>query len=640
MSEESKQIIVFDGFELDISKRRLSRGDEVLPLNAKAFDVLTYLAQNAGRIVTKEEILNAVWENQFVEEANLAVQISQLRKILGEKKENPRVLVTVPGKGYEFIAEIEYATPELSSESDDVGTETSDLQEFPTLAPEPAPDAEAMQGKKKPVYLHLVGAGILFLIIGAFSYKYFFAPSETSAVRSIAILPFTNGNDNVEAEYLSDGLSESLTFSLSGLPELRVASRNSAFRYKGRKIDAQTIGKELNVEAVLMGNVVNFGDRVSVSTELVSTADNSVIWGEKFVQPVSDIEFLQRDIAQMISGRLRLRLSGANETRLFESPTQNSEAYQSYLLGRYHLNKLTDEGFLKARDYFQQAVALDPNYAQAYAGLADAYNRLSGWNAIPQSDGFPKAKQAAIRALEINDRLAEAHIALGTIKLFYEWDWAGAESSFQKALEINPDHPDAHQMYSIYLTRMGRFDESLAEMRRAQQLDPLSLDKLAGIGEIFYYRRQFDQAAAQYEKILEIEPESGFIFWSLGNVYIQQKQNRKAIEVYQKAIPLSGGSPDEPASLAFAYAVSENRQEARKILEDLKRRSQKSYVSPVIIAFIHIGLGEKDEAFQWLEKAYEERDSILTLLKVEPIFDDLRPDARFSKLMKKVGFSD
>lgn len=647
MDGESKQKIYFAEFVLDKGKRRLLRGEEIVPLNAKAFDVLSFLTENAGRVVTKEEILNTVWENQFVEEANLAVQISQLRKALGEQKDNPRFLVTVPGKGYEFIADVEFGEDSLFEEN----AELSRVEDDPERFSAPVEESELEQRKvapriptqkrksKKTFYaLAVLTFAVLAAVTGIAVYRYFSDVSPAD-VTSLAVLPFINESDNSETEYLSDGLSESVTFSLSGLPELRVMSRNSSFRYKGKDTDAKTIGKELNVKAVLMGRVSQLGDRISVSAELVSTADNSVIWGEQFTRKMSDIELLQTDIAQAISQKLRFKLSGADETRLARSQTENAEAYRLYLLGRYQLNKLTDEGFFKARDYFQQAIELDPAYALAYTGLADAYNRLSGWNALSPKEGFPKARAAALKALEIDNQLSEAYTTLGTVKLFYEWDWTGAESDLRKAIEINPNNSDARQMFGYYLMFTGRFDEALEEMRRANQLDPLSLDKIAGIGDVLFFKREYDEAIAQYRKILNMEPNSGFAHWALGNVYTQKGMYKEAIESYQKAIPLSGDSPDEPASLGFVYAISGRKPEARQIVEDLKNRSANAYVSPVVISFVYIGLDEKEQAFEWLEKAYTERDSLLTLLKVEPAFDRLRSDPRFSDLMRRVGFS-
>ncbi len=634
MNSEPKKTIRFAEFELDANKRRLLREGKPLALNAKAFDVLVFLAENAGRVVLKEEVLNAVWENQFVEEANLAVQISALRKALGERTDAPRFLVTIPGKGYEFIADIQNGDEDVSIASRQTGRVVIDEKIEETQI------ADAKQfAKRKPQIRKAVFAFVglaLLVLIGFVGFRYFNDAPKTP-INSLAVLPFVNQNNDANTEYLSDGLAESVIYSLSQISELRVMSGNSSFRYKGKETDAKTIGGELNVQAILTGRIVQFGDTLSVSVELVSASDNSVIWGERFARQMSDVEKLQTDIAQVTLQKLRLKLSGANEQRFKKPQTENSEAYQLYLTGRYHLNRFTDDGFLKGREYFQQAIDKDPNYALAYVGLADSYNRLSGWNALSPKEGFPKARVAAAKALELDDELAEAHTALGTVKLFYDWDWQGAEREFRRAIEINPSYADAHQMYSFYLSATGRFDEALAEMRRAQELDPLSLEKIAGAGDILRYQRQYDQAIEQYQKALEMDSNSGFAHWAMGNAYVNKGMYQEAIAEYQKAIPLSGDSPDEPASLGYAYALSGRRQEALQIIDDLKWQSKRSYISPTLIAIVYTGLGEKEQAFKWLDKAYNGQDSNLVYLKVDPMFDNLRSDPRYADLLRRVG---
>lgn len=488
--------------------------------------------------------------------------------------------------------------------------------------------------RRKGVFL--TAAAVLILAVTAAAYFYFAHPKKTT-INSIAILPFVNVGADPNTEYLSDGITESLINSLSQVPNLRMIARSSVFRYKGRETDPQTVGRELDVQAVLMGRVVRHADGLSISVELVNVRDNSHLWGEQYDRKLSDLLALQKEIAKEISEKLRVRLTGEEQKRVTKSYTDNAEAYDFYLKGRYHLNRLTDEGFMKGRDYFQQAIDKDPNYALAYAGLADAYNRLSGFNALPPREGFPKARAAAMKALELDDKLAEAHTILGAVNLFYDWDWSGAEREFKRAVEINQSYSDAHQMYGYYLSAMGRFDEALYEMRRAQELDPLSLEKIAGIGDILSYRRQYDQALEQYQKALEMDPNSGYTHWSIGNVYVQKGRYEEAIAEYQKSIPLSGDSPDEPASLGYAYGLSGKRREAHQVIDELKERSKRSYISPTLIAIIYTGLGEKDQAFAWLDKAYDGRDFILVLLKVEPMFDSLRSDPRFAALMRRVG---
>ena len=478
---------------------------------------------------------------------------------------------------------------------------------------------------------------LVLMILAIIGVGIYLLTAQRGTVDSIAVLPFVNVGADPDMEYLSDGITESLINSLSGLPNLRVMSRTSVFRYKGRETDVETIGRELKVKAVLTGRIVQRGDDLAISVELVNARDNSHIWGEQYNRKFSDILAVQGEIARDISEKLQVRLTGEERQRLTQRYTENAEAYQLYLKGRYHLNRLTDDGFMKGRDYFQQAIDRDPNYALAYVGLADAYNMLSGFNVLSPKDSYPRARAAAMKALELDDKLAEAHTSLGTIKHFYDWDWSGAEREFKRAIEINPRYSDAHQMYSYYLSAMGRFDEALAEMGRAQELDPLSLAKIAGIGEIFYYQRQYDRAIEQYRRALEMDPNSGFAHWALGNVYVQKGVYEEAIAEYQKSIPLSGDSPDEPASLGYAYALSGKRREAQAVIDELQERSKRRYISPTVIAFIYAGLGEKDQAFALLDKAHSERDGILVLLKVEPMFNSLRSDPRFADLIGRVG---
>ncbi len=305
--------------------------------------------------------------------------------------------------------------------------------------------------------------------------------------------------------------------------------------------------------------------------------------------------------------------------------------------GRYHLNRLTDDGFFKGRDYFQQAIDKDPNYALAYAGLADSYNMLGGFDALAPAEAYPKAREAAEKALKLDESLAEAHTALAMVKLAYDWEFPAAAREFQRALEIDPSYSDAHKMNSYYLAAMGRFDEALREMKRAQELDPLSLEKIAGTGEILYYQHQYDQAIEQYRKALEMDPNSGFVHWALGRPFMAQGKYDEAIVEFQKAIPLSGDSPDETAELARAYALSGRRDKAQKILEELKRQSEHKHVAPTVMAAIYGALGDKTQAFASLNKAFNERDFLLVLLNVEPMFDPLRSDSRFVELSRRVG---
>jgi Serine/threonine protein kinase len=488
----------------------------------------------------------------------------------------------------------------------------------------------------------IVGLTILAVFLVGLALAIYFSRREPTlpnvSIKSIAVLPFKPLVAGSRDEALELGMADTLINKLSNIKEVNVRPLSAVRQYTGLQQDAATAGREQKVDAVLDGSIQRSGEKIRVTVRFVRVADGHEIWSEQFDEKLTDIFSVQDSVSSKVSGLLAITLTGDEKERLTKRQTGDVEAYQLYLIGRFHLNRLTDDGIWKGRDYFQKAIDKDPNYALAYAGMADAYNRLSGFNVISPREGFPRARVAALKALELDDKLAEAHATLAVVKLLYDWDWTGAEGEFKRALEINPSYSDGHQSYGNYLSQvMGRYDEALTEMRRAQELDPLSVEKSVGIGDVFFYQRRYDQALEQYQKVLEMDPNSGFTHWALGNVYLQKKSYEEAIAEYQKAIPLSGDSPDEPASLACAYALSGKRQAAQLILDDLNNRSKRRYISPAVIAFIYAALGEKDEAFRLLENAFEGRDFILVLLNEAPQFDGLRSDARFADLVRRVG---
>jgi tetratricopeptide (TPR) repeat protein len=415
-------------------------------------------------------------------------------------------------------------------------------------------------------------------------------------------------------------------------------SRDSAFRFRESPINAQVIGRELGVDSILTGRVRRTADIVSVSAELISVKDNSVIWGEQFDRRMSDVSAVQVDIARAISRELKLKLS--SDLLAPDSKPINADAYRQYLIGRHYLHQSTDDGFSKGRDAFRQAIEKDPEYALAYAGLADAYNMLCGWGAMAPNEGYPLAKAAGLRALELDETLAEAHTSLGVAKLFYDADWTGAERELKRALELNPNNADAQLMYGYELMLLGRFDEARPYMERARELDPLSIVKVISIGNISYFRRDFEAARQVYEQALGMDQNSGLAHWSLGNALLASGRNEEAISAFEKAITLSGDSPDEPASLGLAYALSGNESGARRIIETLSDRSSKIYIPPALTATIHGALGERDRAFELMEQAFRQRDSLLVYLKVDPVFDSLRDDPRFPGLLSRLGLTN
>jgi serine/threonine protein kinase/Flp pilus assembly protein TadD len=454
----------------------------------------------------------------------------------------------------------------------------------------------------------------------------------------LAVLPFVNGSADPNAEYLSDGITESLINSLSRLPNLKVMSRDSAFRYKGKDTDAQTVARDLGVRTVLKGRVTQHGSNLAISAELIDATDNSHIWGQQFSRKPADIFALQEKIAKEITKALRLRLTGQEEKSLARTYTTNPEAYRGYLQGRYWWNKRTEDGFNKGIECFQQAIAKDPRYALAYCGLADCYSMHANYGFLPPKTGYSKANDAALKALELDDTLSEAHVSLGFIKADYTWDWAGAEKEFQRAIALNPNYGTAHQWCGYALWKTGRFEESIAEHRRALELDPLSLPVNRNLGLAYYLARQYDLAIAQLRKTREMDP--GFVLTReyIGLAYLEKGLYKEAIAECEEAAAPVSASPYAISALGYVYAVSGKKAEAQIVLNRLKSVSEQKYISSRFVASIHAGLGEKEKALESLKAAYEDRSlEIGPGIIADPTCDSLREEPGFQDLLRGMG---
>lgn len=464
-------------------------------------------------------------------------------------------------------------------------------------------------------------------------------PPTGTVVDSLAVLPFVNSSDDSELDYLSEGITESLINSLSQIPSLRIMARSTVFRYQGKDLDPQIIGRELSVRAVVLGRLAFRSQRLVIAAELVNVQDGSLLWGDRYNRTSKDIFAVQEDISGEISEKLRMKLSGDEKRRLRKRHTENTQAYQSYLKGRFHWNKRTGNGLRLAIEYFQKAIEEDPTYALAYSGLADCHNLVSLYSAVPPRDAMPKAKAAALRALEIDGSLAEAQTSLAYVQLYYDWDWPAADRGFRRAMELNPNYATAHHWYHEYLTAMGRFEEEQAQIVRAKELDPLSLIINAESGWGLYYAREFERAARHLDRTLKMDAHFPVAHFILGLVYQQQGNFEGAIAELQRAIELISGSPFALAIgvLGHAYARSGSLEQARAQLERLRELARKDYVPAYAFALVHIGLGDKDPAFASLRDAFEERYDRLIYLKVDPLFDDLRSDPRFEDLIGKIG---
>ncbi|HEX8921993.1 MAG TPA: tetratricopeptide repeat protein, partial [Pyrinomonadaceae bacterium] len=452
---------------------------------------------------------------------------------------------------------------------------------------------------------------------------------------SLAVLPLANANADPGTEYLSDGITESIINTLSQLPQLKVMARATVFRYKGKEVDVQEVRRDLNVRAVLMGRVLQFGDNLIIKTELVDTLDGSQLWGDEYRRKAADIFEVQEEISKEISEKLRIKLTGEEKKLLGKRYTDNTEAYRLYLKGRFCLSKTTKEALHNAIKHFRQAIEIDPDYALAYAGLADAYYALSS-NHVPANEAMPKALAAAEQALRMDDTLSEAHASLGLVKAFYEWDWAGAEGEYRRAIELNPGYASAHHWYGWYLALMGRLNEAIAEIKQANELDPLSLEINSDLGLSFFFARQYERAIEQFEKALEMDPNSIWTRFFMGWAREQKGDYAEAIKDYQKAAQLDD-SPLIMAALGHTYVMAGQRDEALAVLEEMKQLAARRHVSSYHFAIIQAALGEKDEAFAWLEKSYSAREEALVWLKVDPRLDTMRTDRRFIDLQRRVG---
>jgi TolB-like protein/Flp pilus assembly protein TadD len=468
------------------------------------------------------------------------------------------------------------------------------------------------------------------------TYSRYFARGNKGGITSIAVLPFANETGDPSAEYLSDGISESLINSLSQLPGIKVIARSSVFKFKGKEVDVKDVANSLGVGAILTGRITQRGENLSISVELVNASDKTQMWGEQYNRKMSDLLSTQREIVSEIVENLKPKVSSA-EKAAPKHYTESNEAYQLYLKGRFHWEKRTAEALNKAIEYFNQAIEKDPRFALAYAGLADCY--VVPANRLAPREAMPKAKAAALRALELDETLAEAHVSLGRVLAAFDWNWTSAEKEYKRAIQLNPRYAVAHQWYGGLLAVMGRTSEAIEERRRAQELEPLSLTINFELGLGFYYGRDYDQAIEQFQKTLELDQNFPAARNFLPAAYEQKGMYNEAIVEFKKSIPLTAAAEStlSKAGLGHVYALTGKKSEARLLLDDLKQLSTHEYVSATNVALIYAGLGGKDQAFAWLDKALEQRAFQLQWIKLDPRWDNLRSDSRFQDLLRRIG---
>src|SRR6266702_813045 len=572
---DSHSTLRFGEFELDISAYELRRGGQPVHLERQPMDLLILLVQRHRQLVWRADIAKRLWDpGVFVDvEMGVNTAIRKVRQALRDSRESPAFIETISGKGYRFIA---------------------------------------------PVNAVLLGR-------------------HQEAIESVAVLPFANDSADPDGEYLSDGITETLMNSLSQIWNLRVVARNTVFRYKGKDIDPQKAGNDLHVRAVVSGRLLQRGNTLIVRAELMNVATGGQLWVCQYNRKPEDVFALQDDLSREISEKLRLQLTGEERQRLMKRYTEDSEAYRLYLKGRYHWNKRSPEGLQKAVEYFRKALDKDPAYSLAYAGLADTYAHLSFFNVVASREAMPKAKTAAEQGLEIDKDLAEAHVSLGYISFTYEGDWPAAGKHFEQALTLNPAYSRAHTFYAFYLSSLGRSEEALEVAKRALDLDPASPAVSHSLAVQLYLARKFDNAIAQVHKTLELDPNFAISYELLGEVYISRGMYRESLSELEKYSALSQSGAASLALLGYSHARLGERKESLQVIEALKAASKQSLVPAFSFAVVYAGLEDKDQAFSWLEKAYDERFNRLAYLKVEALWDPLRSDSRFADLLRRVG---
>jgi TolB-like protein/Tfp pilus assembly protein PilF len=572
---DSQSTLRFGEFELDISAYELRRGGQPVHLERQPMDLLILLVERHRQIVWRADIAKRLWDpGVFVDiEMGVNTAIRKVRQALRDSRGSPAFIETISGKGYRFIAPVD----------------------------------EVLLGRPQ------------------------------GAIESVAVLPFANDSADPDGEYLSDGITETLINNLSQIWNLRVVARSTVFRYEGKDIDPQRAGNDLHVRAVVSGRLLQHGNTLIVRAELMDVATGAQLWGGQYKRKAEDVFALQDDLSREISEKLRLQLTGDEKQRLTKRYTEDAEAYRLYLKGRYHWNKRSPEGLQKAVEYFRQALDKDPAYSLAYAGLADTYAHLSFFNVVAPREAMPKAKAAAVKGLEIDEDLAEAHVSLGYVSFTYDGDWPAAGKHFVQALTLNPAYSSTHTFYALYLSSLGRSEEALEVAKRALDLDPASPAVSHSLAVQLYLARKFDRAVEQTNHTLEMDANFAISYAVLGEVYLAKGMYREGLPALEKYSTLSRRSATSLAFLGYSYARLGEREEALRMIEELKAASKQNLVPALFVALVYAGLENKDQAFIWLDKAYEERFNRLAYLKVEALWDSLRSDPRFADLLRRVG---
>jgi TolB-like protein/DNA-binding winged helix-turn-helix (wHTH) protein/Flp pilus assembly protein TadD len=627
----------FGIFEVDLRAGELRKHGLRVRLQEQPFKVLAMLLERSGEVVTREELQKKLWPaDTFVDfDHGLNKVINKIREALSDSAENPRFVETVARRGYRFLAEVKVAdstpvhNPDLATQQRPTG-ETGDR---PGLLGEPARPKHLLSS----LAWKTSGCVLLLLAAAVATWQLHTRNRPSPVIRSLAVLPLESLSSDASQDYFADGMTDELISNLGQISALRVISRTSVMAYKHASKPLPQIARELNVDAVVEGTVLRSGDQVRITAQLIEASSDKHLWSQSYQGELRDTLALQSQVARAIADQIRINLNPQEQAALKTARVVNPEAYESYLKGRYFWNKRTADGLKVALAYFNQAIEEDPKYARAYSGLADTYALLGDWQyaVMTPKEALPKAKAAAVRALELDSALGEAHNSLAFCLDGFDWNFESAGEEFRRAIELNPGYATAYHWYAWHLSLLGRYEEAIAEMRKAQNLDPLSLIISADLAELLVIAHQYDESILESRKTIEMDPNFALAHSQLGQAYLQKEMHDEAIAEMQRAVQLSGGSPTIIASLARAYVASGRRSEAEKLLKELKKRSNSTYSHASEIAVVCAALGDKDQAMNWLEKGYQERFNPGVLLR--PGFDPLRSDARFKDLVRRIG---
>jgi TolB-like protein/DNA-binding winged helix-turn-helix (wHTH) protein/Tfp pilus assembly protein PilF len=620
----------FAEFEADLRAGQLRKQGVKVRLQEQPFRVLATLLEASGEVVTREELRGQLWPaDTFVDfDHRLAAAISKLRDALNDSAENPRFVETVGRRGYRLMVPVEPVIPSVEDGQ-------------PQAVPELPPSLSVQKKSRVPLVALSVVALALFLVFGFFTLRHWpqrdVTASAVPRISSIAVLPLENLSNDPEQEYFVEGMTDEIITDLAKLPGIRVISRTSAIQYKNTHKTMPQIARELNVDAVVEGTVLRDGNRVRIRTQLVYAPADRHIWAQAYERDLKDVLTLQANLAQDIAHEIQIKLTTQEEATLTAARPVNPEAHELYLKGRFFWNKRDPQGFAKASDYFQQAIAKDPNYAPAYAGLADVYALSGGFNVIPVSEVMPRAKAAAERALQLDPNLAEAHASLGLIAPFNNWNWAEAKEHYERAIALNPNYATAHHWYAEgYLIPMGRVDDALVQIRQAQKLDPLSAVIATDTGKELYFARRYDEAILELRRALEIDPNFVSAHNWISDSLLEEGKYPEAIAELEKTKTFRE-QPVYIRQTAYLHARMGKRAQAESELAKALELSSDKPVSSGAVALTYAALGDKDKAFLWLEKAYRENSSFMTSLRFWSVFDPLRSDPRFADLLDRVG---